>query len=239
MSDPDYLHPFVLPVDDRPIERHGPVELYPPDAAEPRPAVVIVHGGPSPEALRPRPREWPVYRGYPLVAAARGFVGAAIDHRLYDPAGYPLAAADVAAGIEVIRADPRVDGDRVALWFFSGGAMLMADWLRTPPPWLRCVAATYPLMAPFPGWPVDPRFLPAEAVAGAGALPIVLSRPGLEDPAIAATVDTFVAAATARAARLEIIDVPDGRHGFDHLDHTDQSRAAVERALTLVLAELS
>ena len=44
----------------------------------------------------------------------------------------------------------------LALWFFSGGGLLLADWLRDPPPWLRCIAASYPLLGPLPGWPDDP-----------------------------------------------------------------------------------
>jgi len=31
------------------------------------------------------------------------------------------------------------------------------------------------------------------------------------------------------------VDVPDGQHAFDILDDTDESRAAIERALDLVL----
>src|SRR6266536_1341613 len=72
-------------------------------------------------------------------------------------------------------------------------------------------------------------FQPAEAVATAGAfagaLPVVLTRVGRDSPQIAATVETFAAAAGACGARLEVIDVPNGRHGFDTLDQTDESRA--------------
>lgn len=88
----------------------------------------------------------------------------------------------------------RVDAGRVALWFFSGGGLLVADWLRAPPDWLRCVAATYPRLAPPPDW--DARWRPAEAVASAGDLPIVLTRAGLERPAVAAAVTAFVDAAS-------------------------------------------
>jgi hypothetical protein len=42
-------------------------------------------------------------------------------------------------------------------------------------------------------------------------------------------------AAHARGARLEIIDVPNGQHAFDILNHTDESRRAVERAIDMVL----
>lgn len=237
MAEPEFLNPFVLPVELRAAERHGLVDLYLPDGTPgPRPAVVFVHGGPLPADTRPTPRDWPVYRGYGSAVAARGVVGVTVDHRLHTPADYPQAAADVAAAVEEVRADQRVDPDRIALWFFSGGGLLLADWLRTPPEWLRCVAASYPLLAPLPGWEVDPRFRPAEAVASAADLPIVLTRVGRERPPLAATVEAFTEAAGGCGAKLEIIDVPGGQHAFDMLDHTDESRQAVTRALDAVLA---
>jgi len=231
----DFLRPFVLPVEFRTPERQGTLDIYlPDDTSRPQPAVLVVHGGPMPAEVRPAPQEWPVYRAYPSLLAARGVVGATVGHRLHSPAAYSTAADDVLAGVEALRADSRVDGDRVALWFFSGGGLLVADWLRDPPSWLRAVALTYPVLAPLPGWPDDPRFRPVEAVTEAGDLPLVLTRVGRENPAIAEGVEAFVAAAT----KLEIVDVPDGRHGFDYLDDDDASRAVIERAVELVLAEL-
>jgi acetyl esterase/lipase len=241
MSLPDHLRPFVLPVETVTPDRRGSVDVYLPSAAEPRPAVVFVHGGLVPAQLRPTPRDWPVYRGYGSLAAARGVVGVTVDHRLHQPTAYPEAAADIVEAVRGARELPQVDADRVAVWFFSGGGLLLADWLRTPPAWLRCVAATYPLLAPLPGWHVDPAFRPVQAItetaAGTGTPPIVLTRAGLESPEVAEVVEEFVAAAG--NIRLEVIDVPNGRHGFDMLDHTEESRKAVELAFDLVLAHLS
>jgi acetyl esterase/lipase len=232
----DFLKPFVLPVETRTAERHGPVDLYlPDDTSRARPAVLFVHGGPVPAAVRPSPRDWPVFRAYPSLVAARGVLGATVDHRLYSPGAYPAAADDVRAAIETLQADPRVDGERIALWFFSGGGLLSADWLRRPPSWLRCVALTYPLVVPLPGWPVPERFRPVEAVAETGDLPIVLTRVGREDPTVAEGVRAFVAAAKTRP---DIVEVPHGRHGFDYLDDDDASRAAIQRAIDLVLATM-
>jgi acetyl esterase/lipase len=236
---PDHLNPFVLPVEAAAPERQGRVDLYLPEVTQPSPAIVFVHGGPIPADLRPTPRDWPVYRGYGSLAAMRGVVGVTVDHRLYDTADYPLAAADVAAAVQAARADLRVDADRIAIWFFSGGGLLLADWLRMPPNWLRCVAVTYPLLAPLPGRTVDPRFRPTEAVEMAGALPIVLTRVGRERPPVADTVEAFVVAARTCEVRLDVVDVPHGRHGFDMIDHTDESRKAVEHAFETVLAELT
>lgn len=237
MANPVYLNPFVLPVEPRVAERHGAVDLYPPDAAEPRPAVVLVHGGPVPADIRPTPRDWPVFQSYGSLIATGGAVGATVDHRLHALTDYPQAAEDVDAAVEQVRADPRVDADRVAIWFFSGGGLLAADWLRTPPHWLRCVAASYPMLSCPPEF--GTRFNPAEAVAEAGALPLVLTRVGRERSEIAATVEAFVTAAGASRANLEIIDVPDGHHSFDIIDDTEQSREAIKRAVERVLATLA
>jgi acetyl esterase/lipase len=234
----DPQQPLVLPVESRTAERHGPVDFYlPDDVSRPRPAVLFVHGGPVPAEVRPTPRDWRLFKDYGSLTAGRGLVGATVDHRLHSPMAYPTAADDVRAAAESLRAHPAVAADRVALWFFSGGSLLAADWLRDPPPWLRCVALTYPLLAPFPGWPVDPRFRPAEAVTRADPPPLVLTRVGLENPQVAEGVAAFVAAAP--AARLEIVDVPRGHHGFDYLDDDDASRAAITRAHDLVHAALS
>ena len=231
------MQPFVIDVKTRAAERSGRVDVYlPDDLTRSAPAIVFVHGGPVPAELRPTPRGWPVFTGYGSLCAERGAVAATVDHRLHDLASYPLAADDLTEAVEAVRADPRVDAGRVALWFFSGGGPLTADWLRTPPDWLRCVAATYPYLAAPPD--LEARFSPAQAVASAGDLPIVLTTVGLERPFVAATVTAFVDAAGASGARLEIIEVPNGQHGFDSLDHTDESRDAVSRALDLVLGHL-
>jgi acetyl esterase/lipase len=218
-------------------DRRGNVDVYLPDTTDPRPAIVFVHGGPVPAEVRPTPRDWPLYRGYGSLAVARGVVGVTVDHRLHHPAAYPSAAADVAEAVRTARELPQVDPDRIAVWFFSGSGLLLADWLRTPPDWLRCLAATYPLVAPIAGWPVDPAYRPIETVAEAATPPIVLTRAGLEHPEVAAAVEEFVTAAG--PARLEVIDVPNGRHGFDMLDHTEESRQAVEKAFDTVLAHLN
>jgi dienelactone hydrolase len=178
--------------------------------------------------------------GYARYAAGRGAVGATLDHRLHDVADYERAATDVAAAVELVRADPRVDPDRIALWFFSGGGLLTADWLGAPPAWLRCLAATYPVLAPLPNWGLaGSHFHPADALTRAGALPVVLTRAGLESPEIAATVETFLAAGKDCGAAVEVVDVPNGHHGFETVDPVDAWHAAVDRAMHSVLAHLA
>ncbi|MEU1281899.1 alpha/beta hydrolase [Streptomyces sp. NPDC005805] len=248
---PAHLRPFVLDPPHCRRERSGTVDLYLPGdlpgadgagaalAGGPRPAVVLVHGGPVPAGVRPTPRDWPAFVGYGRHLASLGVIAATVDHRLHGVGEYERAAEDVAAAVDAVRADPRVDGDRVALWFFSGGGPLSAEWLAAPPPWLRCVAATYPVLAPLPGWVLRPgRFRPVEALRTAGRLPVVLTRVGREHPGIAATVAEFVSAARECDAAVELIDVPGGHHGFETVDHTEEAREAVRAAAAAVVGHL-
>ncbi len=57
-------------------------------------------------------------------------------------------------------------------------------------------------------------------------------------PAIAATVEQFLAAAEDCGADVDVIDVPHGRHAFETVDLTDESRDAVRRAMRAVLGRL-
>ncbi|AXE24661.1 alpha/beta hydrolase [Streptomyces globosus] len=243
---PPHLRPFLFADRELPVvprERSGAVDLYAPEGDGPRgarPAVVFVHGGPVPAGARPTPRDWPAFTGYARLAAGQGLVAATVDHRLHGTGDHALAAQDVAAAVDRVRADPRVDAGRVALWFFSGGGLLSADWLQAPPPWLRCAALTYPLLAPPPAWAMPGgRFRPADAVREAGSLPVVLTRAGRESPEFAATVEGFLVAARRCGAHVDVIDVPDGRHGFETLDRTDTARAAVHQAVRTVRAHLA
>ncbi|GEB57483.1 alpha/beta fold hydrolase [Streptomyces gardneri] len=241
---PTHLLPFLLDPPEAPRERRGRVDLHLPDAdvlgGRPRPAVVFVHGGPIAPDRRPTPRDSPLFLGYGRYAASLGVVGVTVDHRLHGLADYPRAAEDLAEAVGLVRADPRVDGDRVALWFFSTGGLLAADWLAAPPPWLRCVAANYPAFAPLPGWGgVEARFRPVDVLGPeSAAVPVVLTRAGREHPAFAATVQDFLDAAAENGVEVDLVDVPLGHHGFELTDPTDASRAAVERAMRSVLRRL-
>ncbi|ONI68702.1 hypothetical protein BWI15_37640 [Kribbella sp. ALI-6-A] len=242
---PPYLRPFVLPVADAGevrVERVGQVDLYHPAGTARTGAILFVHGGPGPAGLEVSPRDWPVYQGYATAAAQRGLVAAVVEHGLIRGLDQLVAAADdVEAAVGVLRADPRVDPGRVALWFFSGAGLLAGEWLDSRPDWLRCLLLTYPLLATPPG--VDELVNAAEVIGrydqGGGAassdLPVLLTRVGRERAELAGPVAEFVSAG---GAALDIIDVPKGQHGFDMLDHTEESRAAVTKALDWAIAHL-
>ena len=234
---PAYLRPFVLGVlegSDVRVDRLGEIDLYRPPGTARGGAILFVHGGPGPDGLEVMPRDWPVYKGYATAAARRGLVAAVVDHSLIHGLDRLVVAADeVEAAVAVLRSDPRVDPDRVGLWFFSGAGLLAGEWLDSRPDWLRFVALSYPLLATPPG--VDDLVTAAEVIGKHKDLPVLLTRAGLEREELAGPVAEFVSAG---GAALDIIDVPKGHHGFDMLDHTEESRAAVTKALDWAIAHL-
>lgn len=233
---PFYLQPFVLDVSNRAPDRSGNLDFYRPQASGRRAALVVVHGGPGPSDLRARPRDWPLYRGYAIAMADRGFVGVTVDHSLIrglDRIGQ--AAAEVVAAVDLVRADPQVDPDRIGLWFFSGAGLLAGEWLARGPSWLRAIAASYPLLSA-PG--TEPVSATEQASKGL-RVPFLLTRVGRDREGFAELNDKFLAAAAEGGADADVIDVPDGRHGFDILDPSAQSRAAVRKGLDWMAAKLS
>jgi acetyl esterase/lipase len=229
----------------------GPVmDVYAPPglaAGERRPGVLFIHGGPLAPGFPLPPTEWGVFRGYGALAAASGWIGVTFSHRFTGFDQLDQAGEDVAAAITYVgehAADLGVDGNRLALWAFSGGGGLLAQALRVPAPQVRCLVGYYPVLdlrplakVPGIGERVDPetlrRYSALAAVEEADALttPLLLARAGQDSPSLNAQLDAFVAAALAKNAPLDLLNHPAGRHSFDTLDDDARTHAIIQHTL--------
>jgi acetyl esterase/lipase len=230
----------------------GPLhfDLYaPPNASGPRPAVILVHGGPIPKIGA---KNMGVFVSYGELLAASGLVAVTFDHSFLSPARLADAGADVADLVSHVRVNAAAlgaDPERLALWAFSGGGPFLSDGLRQRPAWLRAVVAYYAaldLQQPPPG--ADSGLSPELRVAwsplaalGADAKsapPVLVARAGLDHPWLNDGVDRFVAAALARGATIDLLTHPEGRHGFDILDDDARSRAIIRHTIELLRERL-
>jgi len=213
-SDPAALD-FVLSPETAGIEirRRERYDHHFRQASELQPVIVFVHGPVRGAGVRPR--DWPVYRGYASLAANAGVSGAVLDLDYTNVRSLSWPTSQLEALLERLRNEDTCDPNRVAIWAFSGGARLVRPWLEDPPSWLDVIALTYPVV---------PALTHVEA-------PVVLTQVELESPAIQATVDRLLEL----VRPVELIHVGRGRHGFDMLDHDEESRRAVHAALEAVL----
>lgn len=163
------------------------------------------------------------------------YISPTFNHRFYTDEHYPLAADDVAAAVEQTRALDSVDPDRIGLWFFCVGGGLAADWLADPPDWLALVAWTYPVLVLPPDWSGDrERFDVVNAASSSLRLPKLLLRVGDEYEYFAETQNDFVDSMRQQSGALEVIDLPEAEHGFEHLGYAEQSSDGVDRAMRWV-----
>jgi len=210
-----------------------------------RPAVILVHGGPVPEAMRPKPKDWAVFVGYGRMLAASGLTAVAFNHRIHGPTALADAAGDVAAAVAHVRAHGEelgVDPDRIALWAFSGGGPFLSAPLREQWPFVRAIVAYYTVLdlqvtppGAASGITDETRreFSPLLHLAGSGEKtpPLFVARAGRDNPWLNATIDRFVQEALARNAALELMTHPTGQHGFDIVDDDARSREIIARTL--------
>ncbi len=231
-----------------------PLDVYTPAGLQPgerRPAVIFIHGGPLPPAMSPP--DWGVYRSYGELAATSGLVGITFKHRLNSPSDYGRAADDVRALIAHVRnhaAEFHVDGDRLALWAFSGGGALIGVAFQEPLPYVRCVVSYYglldlrpPQIAGMPTAvpePVASQLSPTALITTASGPfpPTLIARAGLDNPRLNQSVDEFVSDAEKRGIDLDLLTVPQGRHAFDILDDAPRSREVIERTIAFLRANL-
>jgi acetyl esterase/lipase len=225
---PPHLRPFVLPHE--PVEpvRSGDLDLYLP-ASTPAPAVLMVHGGPVPIDRPVRPPQWPAFRAYAALLAQAGLVGGMFEHGFVDDDSLPRARDDVRAALEALRADPRVDADRVGLWFFSGGGFLMGTFLDPAPEGVAAVAGTYAAVGDeeLP----DLGLADGIVVAARSKIPLLLVRPEHDSDWIVPITDDLLARCADAGRPVGVIDVVGAHHGFETVDDTDEAREAIRATI--------
>jgi dienelactone hydrolase len=200
------------------------------DEAAQLPAVVFIHGAFS-RNRAVRPRDWAVYDGYGRLAAGYGLFAAVIDlsylHWPFERDTLSRSRRDLDTALSHIRDLPDVSGDRIALWAFSGGALVVTEYLARQPSWLRCAALSYPLVFQ----PGDP---PIKAYLGLRPrCPVIVTRVGQENPDWLAEVDRYLCTPEARS--IEIVSVPNGHHGFDAIDDSADTREAISTVMKFVV----
>ena len=224
--------------DDQPLH----MDVYaPPGPPRSRPAVILIHGGPIPIAGA---KNMGVFVSYGELLAASGFAAITFNHRFLAPARIVDAAGDVAdlvVHVRKVAGSLGVDPERLALWAFSGGGPFLAAPLRERPAWLRAVVAYYAVLDLRQPAEAESGISPESrrifsAVRGLGedarsAPPILVARAGLDNPRLNAGIDRFVQAALEKGAALDLLNHPQGRHGFDVLDDDARSKQIIGHTL--------
>jgi dienelactone hydrolase len=217
------------------------VTIYRPRSGARHPVLAFVPGGPVPAPANPS--EWGIFTSYGRAAAAQGFLGVVVSHRFHEPGDVGPASARLDAALAWLTTNAAgldADADHLAVWGFSGAGSLLAPMIRRPPRGLCALVLFYAgLDVGSDTLERDPSARRWSAVAAmeevdSWSIPLVVARAGRDAPELNAAIDRFVARALERAAPLDLLTHPAGRHGFDLFDDDDRSRDIIARAFQIV-----
>jgi acetyl esterase/lipase len=217
---------------------HLLMDVYSPGdsgAGDRRGVVILLHGGAAPEY---RPKDWGVFQSWGRLIAAAGMVGVAFTHRMRYPVPHlEEASSDVRSALDYVRANGaswNADPDRMCLVAFSAAGPLLAAALRERPPFVRCMAAFYSILAQESG-----EYSPLAALES-GTVPLFVARAGKDVvPGLNVVLDKFVAAALAANAPLTLMNHPLGEHGFDSQNDDERSREIIRAAIEFMKTHLA
>lgn len=228
------------------------MDIYlPPHAAgEPAlPGVLFIHGGPVPADRAGSMKEMGQYRSWGALAAACGMVGFTFNHHYDAPKQLEQAVTNVSAALDYIRREAGalgLDRDRICLWTCSGGGPLICFALRDRPAFVRCLVLYYAILdARRFDWLVGEvgqgtaaRYSPVRYLEEPLPFPVFVGRAGQDDPVLNETMDDFVTRALAVNAALELMNHPQGEHGFDIANDDARSRQVVACTLAFMSENL-
>jgi acetyl esterase/lipase len=212
------------------------------------PAVLYIHGGTLPPDYPVMPKYWEVYISHGRLIAASGMIGVTFNHRYYgvDKQNLDNSFSDVRDAIKYIRENAdkyNIDPDRLCLWGFSGGGSHLSVALQDKMEYVRCIVSYYGVMnlkSLISGgrknldWmngyaPVD--YLTFENYQ---IPPFFVARAGLDNPALNATIDAFIAKALEMNIDIETANHPGGVHGFDVFNDDRRTKAILEDTISFI-----
>ncbi len=193
-------------------------DLYLPpgfDAGTPSPVIVFVNGAGNRGGRRLK--EWPVYRSWLRLTAAYGLPAVMCDTR------FSHAAEDFALFMEHLRdtAGSRgLDPERMGLWACSSNVGTALDWMMDPTRTFVRAAAIYYGRGDVPSIRND--------------LPLLYVLAGRDNADLNESIRTLVGRALTGEAPWRFIPYPDGRHAFDVLDDTAETRLIIDQTLAFL-----
>jgi dienelactone hydrolase len=191
-------------------------DLYrPAGAKEALPVVVFLNG-----VGRPDLKEWGQYTSWPRLVAARGM--AAVTHQSEGTDVEPQADA-LMRYLKEHAGELKIDASRIAIWSCSAHGRV-GSALAAKMPELRAAVFYYSAMN------TEPKNI---------NLPVLVARAGLDALPLNQGIDRWVAQAVAIDAPVTLMTYPEGRHGFELLDDTPESKLIVSQTLDFLRHHLT
>ena len=186
------------------------------------PVVIFVNGVGDPPAGRPKLKEWGQYTCWAKLIAASGFVAINYETTTADP------DTDSRELIEYVRKNAqslKVDENNICMWSCSANVRVgLPLVMQAERKYIRC-AVVYYGAANVPSMRND--------------VPIFIARAGRDMTNLNAGIDAFVRTALTEDVPVTLVNYVNGRHGFDLVDDTEESREVIKQTIGFIKFHLS
>lgn len=186
------------------------------------PLVIFINGVGDPPDERMKVKDWGQYTCWPKLIAASGLIAISYETRTADP------NADTQELIEYVRknaASLKVDENSICLWSCSANVRVgLPLVMQAERKYIRCAVVYYGAAA-VPSMRND--------------VPIFMARAGRDMTNLNAGIDNFVRASLAEDVPVTLVNYVNGRHAFDLIDDTDESREVIKQTLGFIKFHLS
>lgn len=229
----------------------------PTETASPPPTVVIVHGNAEPNILK-YAKDWGHYVSWAQLLATAGFNVVVFNHRALETfTKLNEVASDLQDAIDFIRQQAttlNLNKDQLGILAFSAGVPLSLRLaLRPQTDFIRCIVAYY---GPFDLRHLEKLVLPkvkletlqefsplywlGKAVKQGQTIPAVLVvKAGLDSEELNQTTDRFVQEADKYKLKVELVEFATGKHSFDLLSDTKQTRDIIKQTVEFIKQNLT
>jgi len=221
-------------------------DIYrPADTGKPLPAVIMIHGS-GPQWMVDKAKDWGNFTGFGRLVAARGHAAIAFNHR--GSTNFSTLreensdVEDLVAFVRAHAAELGVDAERICLMSYSAGGAYLGWALRDRPAYLRGVVAYYSVLDLDSIEGMLPDSISAEERRAHSASdqlqggdaplpPMLVARAGKDREDINRSIEVFMERARERGAPVELLEHPQGQHGFDVFDEGERTREIIARTL--------
>lgn len=225
------------------------MDLYRPSDVENPPVVVLIHGEGAESFIRDA-KDWALYRDYGRLLAENGLAAVSFNHR---PGGITVgfkdidkAAGDVtdlAAYVRSRAGEWGVDGERICVWAFSAGGVYLNPFFRNTPAYIKCLVSFYGLLAATAFTKKNQDYLsgydPENYLAEDTLVPVLAVQAGKDRPQIARGTERFLAAAKAKGIAVKHILYAEGKHAFDVMNDTEETRRIIGETVRFIKDSLT
>lgn len=192
------------------------MDIYsPPSAKEKLPAIIFISGSGN-------TKDWQIFKDYGAVTAAQGMIAVQFNRRFANGSELPIAREDTKSLIDFVRQNGDrygIDTNNIGIWVYSGGGYFLDLAMQEDQPFIKVIVAYYGI----------DRVETFEQVRKIGDKlpPIYMVRAGQDQPNLNNAITLFALQAISQNVRFTLVNYRDGKHSFDILDDTPETRKII------------